>query len=77
MSELLAELRGAGIAMGTRYAPVTITDEETNVDHVSVLYRGYTADPAKANRANEIGADVMRCHKEPRAGWEISLRVST
>jgi hypothetical protein len=74
MTELLAELRGIGLAMGTRYAQTAFTDPETNEDHVSVLCVGYTTDEAKAERAREMGATVTGCGG-PSPSWEISLRV--
>lgn len=73
MTELLSDLRGAGLAMGTRYAPAPFTDPDTKEDHVSVLCVGYT----KAEKAREAGATVTTCaSRDPRfTGYEITLRV--
>lgn len=77
MSELLAELRGAGLSMAGRYQPVPYTDPETEEDHVSQLHVGYTADEAKAEKARDIGATVTSCRaRDPHlSGWEITVRV--
>lgn len=73
-SEALDALRGVGLAMGTRYAPQSFTDHETNEDHVSVMHVGYTTDPDKAQAARDLGATVTTCGGSTPA-WEVSVRV--
>jgi hypothetical protein len=77
MTELLSDLRGAGLAMGTRYAPTAFTDPDTKEDHVSQLHVGYTTDEAKAEKAREAGATVTSCRATDRrfSGWGVTVRV--
>jgi hypothetical protein len=74
LSELLNELRGFGLAMGTRYEPTSFTDPETNEDHLSQLHVGYTTDQAKADKARDKGATVTSCGGS-FPSWEITVRV--
>ncbi len=71
---MLAELRKAGIAMGTRYKPTSYTDPETNEDHVAVRHIGYTTDADKAQAARDLGATVTACGV-PNPSWEIMVTV--
>lgn len=78
-TSLLTHLREVvGLPMGSWYAPMTTTDDETGETTTTQRFVGWTTDPAKAEAAREAGAHVepYRSFSDGYSGWDITARVT-